>query len=207
MHIAILQLDLHWENCSANLAQIEKQFKQAIQQPVDIVVLPEMFTTGFSMNAEALAEPADNSPTMAWMQHWAARLDAAIVGSLIIAEGGKYYNRLVFMQPNGVRFFYDKKLAALVSPRKAFRPKIKSVDTRLLAENLRGEFDALESLIETIEPAHFKVPVLFRQYLRQNAKFIAFNVDPNFSNCLDGLMILDIAELPASTIEVLQQEK
>lgn len=105
------------------------------------------------------------------------------------------------------RFFYDKGLAELVSPRKAFRPKIKSVDTRLLAENLRGEFDALENLIETIEPSHFKVPVLFRQYLRQNAKFIAFNVDPNFSNCLDGLMILDIAQLPASTIEVLQQEK
>jgi len=105
------------------------------------------------------------------------------------------------------RFFYDKKLAALVAPRKAFRPKIKSVDTRLLAENLRGEFEALENLIETIEPTHFKVPVLFRQYLRQNAKFIAFNVDPNFSNCLDGLMILDNAQLPASTIEVLQQEK
>lgn len=105
------------------------------------------------------------------------------------------------------RFFYDKKLAALVAPRKAFRPKIKSVDTRLLAENLRGEFEALESLIETIEPEHFKVPVLFRQYLRQNARFIAFNVDPHFSNCLDGLMILDIAQLPASTIEALQQEK
>ena len=102
------------------------------------------------------------------------------------------------------RFFYDKDLAALVAPRKAFRPKIKSVDTRLLAENLRGEFEALENLIETIEPAHFKVPVLFRQYLRQNAKFIAFNVDPNFSNCLDGLMILDITQLPASTIEVLK---
>jgi len=105
------------------------------------------------------------------------------------------------------RFFYDNKLAALVAPRKAFRPKIKSVDTRLLAENLRGEFDALESLIETIEPSHFKVPVLFRQYLRQNARFIAFNVDPNFSNCLDGLMILDIAQLPESTIEALKTEK
>lgn len=105
------------------------------------------------------------------------------------------------------RFFFDKKMAELVAPRKAFRPAIKSVDTRLLAENLRGEFDALENLIETIEPAHFKVPVLFRQYLRQNARFIAFNVDPNFSNCLDGLMILDIAQLPASTIEALQQEK
>lgn len=105
------------------------------------------------------------------------------------------------------RFFFDKQLAAFVAPRKPFRVRVKSVDTRLLAEQLRGEFDALESLVETIEPAHFKVPVLFRQYLRQNAKFIAFNVDPNFADCLDGLMILDIAQLPANTIEALQQEK
>lgn len=104
-------------------------------------------------------------------------------------------------------FFYNPSLANLVSPRKAFRPKIKSVDTGLLAQNLKGEFDALEKLIETIEPTHCKVPVLFKQYLRQNARFIAFNVDPKFSNCLDGLMMLDIQQLPESTIEALQQEK
>lgn len=105
------------------------------------------------------------------------------------------------------RFFYDKKLARLVEPRKPFRPKIKAVDTGLLAESLHGQFDALDALVESMEPAHFSVPVLFRQYLRQNARFIAFNVDPNFSNCLDGLMILDITELPPSTLEMLQQEK
>lgn len=105
------------------------------------------------------------------------------------------------------RFFFDAALAEFVEPRKPFRAKIKSVDTGLLAELLRGEFDALENLVETIEPAHFKVPVLFRQYLRQNARFIAFNVDPHFADCLDGLMILDIAQLPESTIEALQQEK
>ncbi|MCB0576487.1 MAG: hypothetical protein KDC61_18165, partial [Saprospiraceae bacterium] len=105
------------------------------------------------------------------------------------------------------RFFFDATLAELVEPRKPFRPRLKSVNAKLLAEQLRGEFDALENLVETIEPAHFKVPVLFRQYLRQNARFIAFNVDPNFADCLDGLMILDIAQLPASTIEALQQEK
>jgi hypothetical protein len=101
------------------------------------------------------------------------------------------------------RFFFDKNLAKLVAPRKPFRVKIKSVNTKLLAQSLLGEFDALETFIETIEPAHFKVPVLFRQYLKQNARFIAFNVDPNFADCLDGLMILDIKHLPASTIETL----
>lgn len=105
------------------------------------------------------------------------------------------------------RFFYDTSLSRLVEPRKPFKPKFKSADARLMIEQLHGEFDALENLVETIEPAHFKVPVLFRQYLRQNAKFVAFNVDPNFADCLDGLMILDISQLPASTIEALQQEK
>lgn len=104
-------------------------------------------------------------------------------------------------------FFYNSNVANLVAPRKAFRPKLPSVDTSLLAQNLKGEFDALEKLIETIEPTHCKVPVLFRQYLRQNARFIAFNVDPKFSNCLDGLMMLDIQQLPESTLEALQQEK
>lgn len=101
------------------------------------------------------------------------------------------------------RFFFDENLAELVKPRKPFRVKTKSVDTRILAENMRGEFDVLENFVETIEPEHFKVPVLFRQYLRQNARFVAFNVDPNFSDCLDGLMILDMQHLPASTIETL----
>lgn len=105
------------------------------------------------------------------------------------------------------QFCFDETLAKLVRPRKPFRVQIKAVNTRLLAEMLHGEFDALESFVEAIEPAHFKVPVLFRQYLKQNARFIAFNVDPNFSDCLDGLMILDLRDLPASTIEALQQEK
>lgn len=105
------------------------------------------------------------------------------------------------------RFCFDENLAKLVRPRKPFRVKTKSVNTRLLAEMLHGEFDALETFVEVIEPEHFKVPVLFRQYLKQNARFIAFNVDPNFSDCLDGLMILDLRNLPPSTIEALQQEK
>lgn len=102
------------------------------------------------------------------------------------------------------QYFFDEKLAKHVAPRKPFRVKTRSVNTRLLAENLRGQFDALEDFVENIEPAHFKVPVLFRQYLKQNARFIAFNVDPLFSDCLDGLMILDIRHLPESTIETLR---
>ncbi len=105
------------------------------------------------------------------------------------------------------RYCFDPTLARWVRPRRPFRVRTRAVNTRLLAEMLQGEVDALENLIEAIEPAHFKVPVLLRQYLRQNAKFIGFNVDPLFSDCLDGLMILDLRNLPSSTIEALQQEK
>ncbi|MCC7504781.1 MAG: GNAT family N-acetyltransferase [Saprospiraceae bacterium] len=104
------------------------------------------------------------------------------------------------------RHFFDTHLAQFVQPRKPFRAKTKSVNTRLLAENMQA-FEALEHFVEDAEPRHFPVPVLLRQYLKQNARFIAFNVDPNFSNCLDGLMLLDIKDLPAETIETLQQEK
>ncbi|HMX41377.1 MAG TPA: lysophospholipid acyltransferase family protein, partial [Saprospiraceae bacterium] len=102
------------------------------------------------------------------------------------------------------RFFFDPQLSKWVLPRKPYRPRLRSINAKLVAEHLNGEFDALEALVESIEPEHFKVPVLFRQYLKQNAKFLAFNVDPLFSDCLDGLMLLDIAQLPASTIEALQ---
>jgi len=105
------------------------------------------------------------------------------------------------------QYFYDEALAAMVRPRKPFRVRTKAVNTKLLAQNMKGEFESLESFVENIEPDHFKVPVLFRQYLKQNARFIAFNVDPLFADCLDGLMLLDIRDLPESTIEVLQQER
>jgi len=105
------------------------------------------------------------------------------------------------------RFFYDENLSNMVKPRKPYRTRLKKIDTRLLAEHLHGGFDALEHLVENIESAHFKVPVLFRQYIKLNGRFIAFNVDPNFSNCLDGLMLLDIREIPAGVLEALQQEK
>jgi hypothetical protein len=105
------------------------------------------------------------------------------------------------------KYFFDQEMSRLVEPRKPYRAKVPDVNTRLLAASMHGAFDALEDFVENIEPAHFKVPVLFRQYLKQNARFVAFNVDPNFADCLDGLMILDIHHLPESTIEALQQEK
>lgn len=103
--------------------------------------------------------------------------------------------------------FFEKKLAAHVRPRKPFRPRNRKVNAALLAQKMEGRFEALERFIELIEPRHAGVPVLLRQYLRQNARFVAFNVDPAFSDCLDGLMVLDLRELPPETIESLRQER
>src|SRR5262245_56105778 len=74
----------------------------------DVIVLPEMFTTGFTMDATQMAEPA-NGPTVAWMRDMAARLDAAVTGSVVTEEGGHYFNRLAWMPPDGRHSSYDKR--------------------------------------------------------------------------------------------------
>ena len=68
------------------------------------------------------------------------------------------------------------------------------------------EIKFLDSIIEELEPKHFKVPILLRQYIKLSAKFISFNVDPAFSNVLDGFIILDLNDVPLSMIEALKKE-
>lgn len=107
LHIAIFQLDLVWENPSANRTKID-QLLQNVEKPTDIVFLPEMFTTGFSMNVEELAENIDGE-TVQWMKNRCKELQLALCGSLIIKDNGQYYNRLVFVEPSGSIRFYDKR--------------------------------------------------------------------------------------------------
>lgn len=100
---------------------------------------------------------------------------------------------------------FDEKLAAEVDPRKEFRFRSQNVDSKILADQLPN-IEALERFIADIEPKHDASPVLLKQYIKQNAQFVGFNVDPNFSNCLDGLMYLNLKDLPSSTLENLKQE-
>ncbi len=107
MRITLVQSSLHWENPEANRAMFAEKLS-GLQGKTDLVVLPEMFTTGFSMQAATLAEPMDG-PTMQWMQEQANALGAAITGSFMCEEDGYFFNRLVFMRPNGQYDSYDKK--------------------------------------------------------------------------------------------------
>jgi omega-amidase len=105
--ISIIQTNLHWENKAANLRMLEDKIKN-IEEPTEIVVLPEMFTTGFSMNPTAFAETMDGE-TVEWMKRIAAEEKIILTGSLIINEEDKYFNRLIWMLPNGQYGYYDKR--------------------------------------------------------------------------------------------------
>ena len=121
MRLTLVQSSLSWENPAANRAMFSRKLAP-LRGATDLVVLPEMFTTGFSMNAAALAEPMDG-PTVRWMESTAKSLDAAVTGSFICADGGRYYNRLVFMRPNGQFDTYDKKhLFSMAGEQEHFSP-------------------------------------------------------------------------------------
>ncbi|MEY3369130.1 MAG: hypothetical protein RI973_2285 [Bacteroidota bacterium] len=104
------------------------------------------------------------------------------------------------------QYYFDKELAEFLKPRKPFKVKVDKVDIELLANSLGQELQALDNLIEDIEPDHIRLPVLLRQYLRLNARFISFNVDPQFSDVLDGFILLDLRDVPYEMIEALRKE-
>ncbi len=107
LNTALLQVDLKWEDPQANRSLFSKEIK-ALSDEIDLIILPEMFTTGFSMNAEKLAERNDGL-SFNWMREMAILKNAAVTGSLIITEDGNYYNRLFFVFPDGSYKTYDKR--------------------------------------------------------------------------------------------------
>ncbi|SDB64197.1 Predicted amidohydrolase [Flavobacteriaceae bacterium MAR_2010_188] len=107
LKVAILQSDLVWENAEENRINFTNQLI-GLNDTVDLIVLPEMFSTGFSMNAEELYETMEGD-TINWMQKMAGQKHAAIIGSLIIKDEDKFYNRLFFVHPNGKIETYDKR--------------------------------------------------------------------------------------------------
>jgi predicted amidohydrolase len=107
LKVTTVQTALHWQNKQANLAMLEEKLWE-IEEATDIIVLPEMLNTGFSMEAEKLAEPM-NLHTFKWLKQMAEQKEAVITGSYIVNDGGKYYNRLIWMQPDGKYFTYDKR--------------------------------------------------------------------------------------------------
>lgn len=102
--------------------------------------------------------------------------------------------------------FFDHELAKLVRPKKEFEPNFKRTDADILIKDFGSDINKLDKLIADIEPKRFRVPVLLRQYIRQNARLLAFNIDPKFNNSLDGLILLDMQDVPEATLENLKRE-
>ncbi|GAA0872599.1 nitrilase family protein [Gangjinia marincola] len=107
LNIGIIQTNLHWENPKANRAMFTRII-MSINTTVDLIILPEMFTTGFSMNAKGLAEDPLGE-TFLWMKSIALKHDCAITGSYIVKENDKYYNRLLIVDQHGIVATYDKR--------------------------------------------------------------------------------------------------
>jgi len=105
MIITTIQSDIIWENISENLKNYESKIENLNS---DVIVLPEMFSTGFTMNPESLAEEM-TGPTVNWMKENSKKINSAICGSVIIKEDNKYYNRFIWVNPDGTLYHYDKR--------------------------------------------------------------------------------------------------
>lgn len=107
MKTALIQTDIIWENPAENRSVLEAKIN-AIANDVDLLILPEMFTSGFTMNPISVAETMQGT-TISWLKNIAKAKNCALTGSLVIAENHNFYNRMVFVFPDGVIQYYDKK--------------------------------------------------------------------------------------------------
>lgn len=130
--ITLIQTELFWEDIPANLSSFDDKL-DAITEETDLIILPEMFSTGFSMNAAELAEAMDGS-AVTWIRSRSITKNADIMGSVIIEENGKYYNRLLWAKPDGTLTTYDKKhLFRMTGEHEVFTP-----GSRLLTVTVKG---------------------------------------------------------------------
>jgi len=107
LKIALVQSSLIWENPELNRVEFTKKIKE-ISSETDVIILPEMFTTGFTMSPENISE-IEGLKTLEWMRERALEKNAAIVGSIVFTENGSNYNRLFFVEPDGSSTSYNKR--------------------------------------------------------------------------------------------------
>ena len=132
LNVTLVQSNLQWENKAANLQMFEEKIA-AVKDRMELVILPEMFSTGFSMNPASLAETMDG-PTVSWMKHLAAAKKIILAGSIIVEDEKNYYNRLIWMLPDGQYGFYDKRhLFAFAEEDKYYTP-----GTKRLVASVKG---------------------------------------------------------------------
>tara|TARA_R110000868_G_scaffold385567_1_gene653511 strand:- start:642 stop:2471 length:1830 start_codon:yes stop_codon:yes gene_type:complete len=102
--------------------------------------------------------------------------------------------------------YYDPYIAQYVHPKKEFKVKLKDADKDFVFDETEADLNKFDKFIDEIEPGALRLPVLLKKYIKQNARLVAFNVDPLFNNAVDGLMYIKIADLPESTVRPVMEE-
>lgn len=102
--------------------------------------------------------------------------------------------------------YYDPYVAQYIHPKKEFKVKLKDADKDFLFNETEADLNKFDKIIDEIEPGSLRLPVLIKKYIKQNARVVAFNVDPMFNNSVDGLMYIRIADLPESTMKPVMEE-
>ncbi|WP_417329692.1 amidohydrolase [Halomonas cupida] len=109
LRTTLVQCDLHWEDPETNCRRLEEQLGDLDSADTDLIVLPEMFATGFTMNSREMAQPMPSSSVVAWLRDQARQRRCVVTGSVAIEEGGRYFNRLIWATPDGELVHYDKR--------------------------------------------------------------------------------------------------
>ena len=128
-----------------------------------------------------------------------------LLGSVSISNQFSNFSKslmIEFMKSN----FYDPYIAQYVRPKKAFKVKLKDEDKDFIFDETKADLNKFDKIIDELEPGSLRLPVLIKKYIKQNAKVIAFNVDPMFNNSVDGLMYIRISDLPESTMKPVIEE-
>ncbi|MEM7038204.1 MAG: nitrilase-related carbon-nitrogen hydrolase, partial [Bacteroidota bacterium] len=108
LNICLVQVNLAWEDPDANRQKIATMLKDEVGKH-DLIILPEMYTTGFTMQPKDVAEPNGGKESGMWMQLLSRQLGAVILGSVVVEEAGKYYNRVLVVNGEGIVMKYDKR--------------------------------------------------------------------------------------------------
>jgi putative hemolysin len=102
--------------------------------------------------------------------------------------------------------YYDSYIAQYIRPKKEYKVKLKEDDKDFVFDATKADMQKLDKIIDEIEPGILRIPVLIKKYVKQNARLVAFNVDPKFNNAVDGLMYIKVADIPESTVKPVMEE-
>ncbi|WP_281542104.1 lysophospholipid acyltransferase family protein [Maribacter aestuarii] len=128
-----------------------------------------------------------------------------LIGGVSISNQFSNFSKslmIEFMKSN----YWDPYVAQYIRPKKEFKVKLKDADKEFVFDETQADLNKFDRLIDEVEPGNLRLPVLIKKYIKQNAKVVAFNVDPLFNNSVDGLMYIKIADLPESTVKPVMEE-